>query len=231
MNTKENDMESKSTLKKCCNVMNGLLKKRQLLHSPSAMDWICSAPGHHTDYADHEHWKMRLDIYKDIVLLTQAVDLSVKAKRIQASSGQDIRDVIDLLGNILFLCSESPPKRLSFVDLPSTSETCVKVLSILEQLNLDIQNIHQCFAVRAGNQEHDWALSSNLFRKQIDPDVNGLVPVDSDLGPDGFLEMGLYALAMDFDQRGHDGLDVVEGVLSAVRDMCIVSPTDEEKCK
>lgn len=218
---------SQSTLSKCSDIMTGFLKRRESLPPPS-MDWIFS--GQFDDF-DREQWQARIDLYKDIVSLTHAIDLSVKANRLQASSGRDIRDVTDILGNILLICSESPPKRLSLVDLPSTSQTCITVLSILERLNLDVQNIHNFLSIRAANQEHDWALSSRLFCKQIDPDVNGLVPVDSHLGWDGFLEMGLYGLAMDLTNRVHDGGDVVEGVLNAVRDMCIVSPTDEEKCK
>ena len=217
-------IEPNSTLSKCNEIMSKLLQRRQELPSPP-IDWLNSGPIDDTDFKNRE------DLYKDVISLTRAIELSIKAKRIQASSGRDIRELTALLGNILLICSESPPKRISSSPLPSTSQFCAKVLSLLNALNLDIQQIHIFCSIRAANQEHEWELASSLFRKQIDPDFNGLVPVDPQLGWNGFLEMGLFGLAMDLSHRGCEGVDVVEGVLDAVRDMCMVSPTDQEKCK
>lgn len=215
-----------STLSKCNDIMAKLLLRRQEF-SPPPIDWLLS----NHELLDELDKQKREDLYKDVISLTQAIELSIKGNRIQASSGRDIRDLTAILGNILLICSESPPRRITMNDLPSTSQTCSKVLSLFNALNLDIHNIHNFCTIRAANQEHEWELSSSLFGRQIDPDFNGLVPVDPQLGWNGFLEMGLYGLSMDLSHRGLEGVQVVEGVLNAVRDMCMVSPTDQEKCK
>ena len=225
--TKDTKVETRSsTLSKCNDIMAKLLHRRQDL-PPPPIDWLSSDH----ELLDESDNLKREDLYKDVISLTQAIDLSIRGNRIQASSGRDIRDLTALLGNILLICSESPPKRITMNDLPNTSQTCSKVLSLFNALNLDIHNIHNFCTIRAANQEHEWELSSSLFRKQIDPDFNGLVPVDPQLGWNAFLEMGLYGLSMDLTHRGFEGFRVVEEVLNAVRDMCMVSPTDQEKCK
>lgn len=221
-----NKLETNSTLSKCNDIMAKLLQRRQEL-PPPPIEWLSSG----SEFTDEVDMQKREDLYKDALSLIQAIELSIKANRIQASSGRDIRDLTALLGNILLICSESTPKRIAMNDFPKTSQSCSRVLSLFVSLNLDIHNFHNFCTIRAANQEHEWELASSLFCKQIDPDFNGLVPVDSELGWNGFLEMGLYGLAMNLNNRGYEGVRVVEGVLDAVRDMCMVSPTDQEKCK
>uniref|UniRef100_A0A7S3V6R3 Uncharacterized protein n=1 Tax=Chaetoceros debilis TaxID=122233 RepID=A0A7S3V6R3_9STRA len=233
--------KSKSTLEKCNEIMSKLVIRRNEL-SPPPIGWLYS------EKLDEEDLQTRLDLYRDTTNLINAIDLSVKSRRIKASSGRENRDLNAILGNTLLICSETPPIRLlklgnSTSEFPCTSDTCIQVLSILEQLNLDIQPVHHFCTIRAANQEHDWKLASSLFRKQIDPDLNGLVPVDTTLGWDGYLEMGLFGLARELsnaeieggnqatstDLTISEGGAIVEGVLDAVRDMCLVSPTDQEK--
>ncbi len=229
---KDKEGDDKSTLSKCNLIMSKLLQRRQEL-PPPPIDWLypLQKQTHVEDFERQYYLQARTHLYKDILSLIQVIELSIESKRIQASSGRDIRELTVLLGNVLLICSESPPKRFASDTLPSTSETCMKVLSLLNELNLDIQHFNNYCTIRAANQEYDWELASNLFRNQIDPDIHGLVPVDPRLGWDSFLEMGLYGLAMSLNERGYEGVDIVHGVLDAVRDMCLVSPTDQEKCK
>jgi len=226
INANKLKLETNSTLSKCNDIMAKLLQRRQEL-PPPPIQWLVAG----SEFMDEADIQKRDDLYKDVLSLIQAIELSIKSNRIQASSGRDIRDLTALLGNILLICSESTPKRIAMNDFPKTSHACSRVLSLFDALNLDIHNFHNYCTIRAANQEHEWELASSLFCKQIDPDFNGLVPVDSELGWNGFLEMGLYGLAMNLSNRGYEGVRVVEGVLNAVRDMCMVSPTDQEKCK
>lgn len=216
-----------STLSKCNDIMVKLLQRRKQIDAPP-IEWILATESK----VGIDDYEFRINLYKDIISLTKALELSIRSKRIQASSTRDIRELSALLGNILLICSESPPKRLTGIEeLPSTSEMCKKVLSLLEELNLDIQNFHNFCTIRAANQEHHWKLASNLFLNQIDPDMFGLVPIDSKLGWDRYVEMGLYGLAMSIKQSKNTDIDVAIGVFDAVSDMCMVSPTDREKCE
>ena len=225
----KNDDNVKSTLSKCNDIMSKLLLRRQEFPSPP-IDWLHSSENFQDD-ENNSISEDRINLYNDVLSLIQVVELSIQAKRIQASSGKEIRELTSLLGNILLICSESPPERLTSSTLPSPSESCTKVLSLLNKLNLDVQNIHNFCTIRAANQEHEWELASSLFRNQIDPDLNGLVPVDPSLGWNTFLEMGLYGLAMNLSEHDCEDVDIVEGLLAAVSDMVMVSPTDKEKCK
>lgn len=216
-----------STLSKCNDIMVKLLQRRKQI-DPPPIEWILTTESK----VKIDDFEFRINLYKDIISLTKALELSIRSKRIQASSTRDIRELSALLGNILLICSESPPKRLTGIqELPSTLEMCKKVLSLLEELNLDIQNFHNFCTIRAANQEHHWKVASTLFLNQIDPDMFGLVPIDSKLGWDRYVEMGLYGLAMSLKQSKNTDIDVANGVFNAVSDMCMVSPTDREKCE
>lgn len=216
-----------STLSKCNDIMVKLLQRRKQI-DPPPIEWILTTESK----VKIDDFEFRINLYKDIISLTKALELSIRSKRIQASSTRDIRELSALLGNILLICSESPPKRLTGIqELPSTLEMCKTVLSLLEELNLDIQNFHNFCTIRAANQEHHWKVASTLFLNQIDPDMFGLVPIDSKLGWDRYVEMGLYGLAMSLKQSKNTDIDVANGVFNAVSDMCMVSPTDREKCE
>jgi hypothetical protein len=212
-----------------------LIRRKEGCQTPS-ISWLQqnddNDDNHHVfnalDYAKNE------SLYKDVLILIDALELAVKAKRIRATSGRENQELTAILGNILLICSESPPVRLTGSDLPKTSDSCMRTIRIIQALNFDVQSIHLQFTVRAANQEHDWKLASSLFRQQIDPDRNGYMPIDSKLGPAGFLEMGLYAVAMDLGGSITDdeqSFQVVQGVFQAAQEMSIVSPTDLEKCK
>jgi len=237
-NEKEKNIHSdQSTIAKCNEIMSKFLIRRKEGCQPPSISWLQQNDDddddnprafHALDYTKNE------SLYKDVLILIDALELAVKAKRIRATSGRENQELTAILGNILLICSESPPVRLTGSDLPKTADSCMRTIRIIQALNFDVQPIHLQFTVRAANQEHDWKLASSLFRQQIDPDRNGYMPIDSKLGPSGFLEMGLYAVAMDLGGSTTDdeqSFQVVQGVFQAAQEMSIVSPTDLEKCK
>lgn len=220
-------INEQSTITKCDLIMAKFLARRAQCKPPS-LQWI-----ENDIVFQSGDFEENLKLYKDILTLVDILELSVEAQRITSSSGRQNRELTAILGNILLICSESPPIRLTGSNLPKTSDTCMRVLKLIKSLNFDIQPIHLQFIVRAANQEHEWSLASSLFREQTNPDLNGYTPIDSTLGSEGFLEMGLYAIAMNLgsDTENEDGFRAVRGVFHAVQEMSIVSPTDIEKCK
>ncbi len=248
-----------TTLAKCNEIMDKLLVRRSEF-TPPPIDWLYSDP---IAIEKSDEIQARLELYRDAVDLAKVIELSIQSKRLKVSSGRENRDLTSILGNLLLICSETPPRRLllespnlnlssfqksdkqkdrdTYENIPSTTNTCTKLLDLIQTLNFDIQPIHHFCAIRAANQEHEWEASSKLFLRQIDPDYNGLVPVDPTLGWDGHVEMGLFGIAMQrkshkhhdaqHQQQSRRNSHVVDGMLRAVRDMCMVSPTDQEKCK
>lgn len=223
-----------STIAKCNEIMAKFLVRRSEGCKPPSIAWLQQEDEKYPDPNLGEYYSKNEALYKDVLILLDALELAVKVKRISASSGRENQDLTAILGNILLICSEAPPVRLTKADLPKTSETCMRTIGLIKQLNFDVQPVHLKFAVQAANQEHDWKLASSLFRQQIDPDINGYMPIDSKLGATEFVEMGLYAVAMDLGGSTTDeerSFKVAKGVFHAAQEMSIISPTDLEKCK
>jgi hypothetical protein len=142
----------------------------------------------------------------------------------------------------------------------------VGIYHLLQTFNLDIQPIHYDCIIRTANFDyHDsdlvidvndintstntyregnnhYEFVSKLFKKQINIDQSGYVPIDSMLGWDKSVEMGLYSIAMNASHKlrissnvDYDSDDmamsVAKEVMDAVEEMCMVSPTDQERCK
>jgi hypothetical protein len=151
----------------------------------------------------------------------------------------------------------------STIDTPI--QNSIKIYHLLQMYNIDMQPIHYSSIIKTAvfdfnhNQSHDnnnngtgtgtgsIKLASTLFKKQINIDDNGYVPLDSTLGWDSCVEMGLYSIAMNSlndytttntstenstkDNERIVSKKVVEDVMSAVEEMCLLSPTDQERCK
>lgn len=222
-----------STITKCNEIMVKFLTRRNVECKPPSIAWLHQQQedDNHSDFSIGKYSNNEA-LYKDVLILIDALELAVKAKRISATSGRENQELTAILGNILLICSETPPVRLTKSGLPKTSDACMRTIGLIKALNFDVQSVHLKFTVRAANQEHDWKLASSLFRQQIDPDINGYMPIDSKLGPTEFLEMGLYAVAMDSGGATTDeeeSFKVVQGVFHAAQEMSIVSPTDLEK--
>ena len=121
-------------------------------------------------------------------------------------------------------------------------ENITQLYRLFQKFHLDIQPIHYESIIKTANFDgNNYEFASQLFKKQISIDENGYVPIDSRLGWDKCVEMGLYSIAMNIisaHERGDiegDGdylaQKVGEEVMDAVKEMCMVSSTDQEKCK
>ncbi len=156
--------------------------------------------------------------------------------------------------------------------LLSPLENSMKVYHLLQQYNIDIQPIHYESIIKTAiyhgvssssstntafnsnsPQIQGYDIASKLFKKQIDVDDSAYVPIDSRLGWDSPVEMGLFGIAMnvlmkeqhqqqgsrsavdekDGDEKEHHDIarKVGKEVLDAVDEMCMVSSTDQERCK
>lgn len=149
----------------------------------------------------------------------------------------------------------------------------IEIYHLLQKINLDIQPIHYDCIIKTANFDYDnknvddnvdntstsnctrnddeghnyYEFASNLFKKQINIDESGYVPIDSTLGWDKSVEMGLFSIAMNVlhkarttstrnvDNDSEDdvaiAMSVAKEVMDAVEEMCMVSPTDQERCK
>jgi hypothetical protein len=116
------------------------------------------------------------------------------------------------------------------------------ILSTLRELHLNIQPQHYATTIRIACQEEQFQQAATLFLHQIDPDHEGYSPMDSEIGWDTPMEMGLYAIAMSSVVKknhnrvvGHEhekevAMEATEKVFDAVSKMCLVSARDQEKC-
>ncbi len=150
--------------------------------------------------------------------------------------------------------------------LQTPLQNAMKLYHSLVAYNLDIQPIHYESIIKtalydaAGSSSSNllkyssveeggkcgtnvgYEIASKLFKKQINVDDSAYVPIDSKLGWDSTVEMGLYSVAMNAvknkrkDVNGDDCDNVVssivgEEVMDAVDKMCMISSTDQERCK
>ncbi len=147
----------------------------------------------------------------------------------------------------------------------------IEIYHLLQKFNLDIQPIHYDCIIKTANFDYHnknvdgnvdntsnctrtdhtggnyYEFASNLFKKQINIDQSGYVPIDSRLGWDKSVEMGLFSIAMNvlhksrtmstrnFDNDSENdqaiAMSIAKEVMNAVEEMCMVSPTDQERCK
>ena len=243
-NRKMNNQTKKNvkmlTLSQCTAVMNNLLKQKELLKKPP-IHWISTS--HDSSMTDNkeemEYLQQRYQLFLDTKTLASAMKQSINKRSITASSGKDIYELSSLLGNFLLLYSESPPPRLIQKynhKVQSPYEACLEITEILQNLNLDVQPNNYESIIRTACHEHQWDDAADYFLNQINPDVFGWVPMDSTLGWNQPVEMGLYAVSMmaanqqNIDNEDENIGSAVDIVFNAVLDMCIISPTDQEKC-
>lgn len=127
----------------------------------------------------------------------------------QGQLGQKfMREVSFLLEESLMLF------RTSFTD-------CQRVMSLAKRLNLNLTN--QKPALEAACLEGRWDEASELFSKQIDPDMAGFMPMEINVKE----PLGLYAIARHAQKQK---IPVAEQVMDAVMSMSMVNPTDQINC-
>lgn len=242
----ENDRKNKNskkkvkllTLSQCTAVMNNLLEQKEALEKPP-IHWISASHDNNMSEIkeEKESLQQRYQLFLDTKTLASAMKQSINEGSITASSGKDIYELSSLLGNFLLLYSESPPTRLLHKynhKVQSPYEACLQITEILQNLNLDVQPNNYESIIRTACHEHQWDDAADYFLNQINPDASGWVPMDSTLGWNQPVEMGLYAVSMMVNQQKNDIKDEEIGsaadvVFNAVLDMCIISPTDQEK--
>lgn len=242
--------QNNSTISACSKALSNLLERRNSLTSP--VTWM----DHETALKYFNYYsppskqviqtvdiEARYKLYEDVLNLLHAIQLSKKTGRIRVLSGTDIQSLSTILGKCLVLCSETPPSNIINRSLPdvtlskSTFDTAMEIIFTLREWNLNVQPEHYSAAIRAACHEGKFNEAASLFLYQIDPDHEGFIPVDSDLGWDKPIEMGLYAVAKsvvgneaNLDNGKEVAILAAEKVFDAVSKMCLVSSRDQEKC-
>jgi hypothetical protein len=105
----------------------------------------------------------------------------------------------------------------------SLFDECQKVLTTIQQWNLDIRSKHYEYTILVANHEGRYRDAADLFMREIDPDV-GYNPINVSIKR----PFGLYAIARWAQE---EGLDVAECVFDAVMQLSMVSPSDQATCK
>ena len=99
---------------------------------------------------------------------------------------------------------------------------CRSILDFLRHHNLTVQEEHCQSALTVAVRYGFYDEAAALFRQQIDPDQSGYRPYRSMSVAE---PVGLYALAKDTQARKGA---VVENVMHAVHQLCMVSPSDQD---
>lgn len=210
------------------------------LHPVDMLDDVTNAT-EHTDVL-----AQRAQLHNDVVQLLLILRDSITGGHISPRGGSNSLILSDLLGNILLLLGESPPKMLlrnvteRIIDgkkiTLSSADAAGVVLNLLRRMNLDVRPDHYASAIRAACHDGRWKMASDLFSAQVDPDSAGLVPVDSTLGYGSTVELGLYAIARQSEIESQESTDelsipVANKVFDAALSMSIISPTDQDNCE
>jgi hypothetical protein len=129
-------------------------------------------------------------------------------------------------------------------------QTAQQIRRLLDSIHSDMEPQHYHSMIKSAVLERDYESAAQLFQTQIDVDVGGYVPMEGRLGWDTDLELGLWAVAkqaqleleedrqkekeqdstQEEGERMHDKLHVVQRVFDAVLNMCLMLPTDQERC-
>ena len=140
---------------------------------------------------------------------------SAVQRRYVNPSGRQGREVAAILGNIMkfFSMAYDDGAQSAFLE-------CSNVLSLLDRWNLSRQGPHYHYAILAAVHEQRWMQASDLFMQQVDASA----PLDISIPS----PIGFYAMARAAQENDST---VVEPVMSAVINLSLFSPTEQEKCK
>eukprot|EP00957_Ditylum_brightwellii_P132034 10067471-Ditylum_brightwellii.AAC.1 len=85
----------------------------------------------------------------------------------------------------------------------------------------------------AAEEDKNLEFASNLFKRQVNMDKGGYLPMDGRLGiaMNAILQSSTSEMENYDDGDGTISKQVGEEVMNAVEEMCLVSPTDQERCK
>ena len=179
---------------------------------------------------------MRYDLYRDVVSVVSTVKASIEQGKIRGLGGKDGYALSDSLGRAMLIYSQTPP--FSGDDESSSPYVaCLDVLAILRSLNLDIHPSQYFYAIRSACHESRWEEAAKMFLSQIDGDdtisTGGFVPINSTLGWDQPLEMGLYAVALDLLNKSSEdeSSSTSKQVFDVAMKCSMISPSGQENCK
>ena len=221
------DQKKTPSLSQCIKSTNEIYSLHKSLSPPprewmheSFFNRRLSTNNNHDQYIVHED--ARRELCRDVTQIVKCVRNSISTGVIQALGPKDAYAMADFLNETMEILSESPPPRrrksdsVDAIDQRSVDsnveaspfEACMEALDILYSLNLDIHPRHYSYAVRSACHEFRWEEAATLFLNQIeggddsfgdgiDTSTGGFVPLDSTLGWDQPLEVGLYAVAID----------------------------------
>ena len=222
--------------------MNKLYDEHTGLPPPSREwlhEWDRRTKGRQQSNASHEDEmpnKMRYDLYRDVVSLVSTVKASIEQEKIRGLGGKDGYALSDSLGRAMLIYSQTPLISGND-DSSSPYEACLDVLTILRSLNLDIHPSQYFYAIRSACHETRWEEAAKMFKSQIDGDdtisTGGFVPINSTLGWNQPLEMGLYAVALDLLNKSSEdeSSSTSKQVFDVAMKCSMISPSGQENCK
>ena len=133
----------------------------------------------------------------------------------------EVSALMEKIFNLYSSCGVSSPQD---DDLSSVFDECQRLVRLMEGWKIEMQPNHYDHVVLAAVRENRWQEASDLYWKYIDPDSAGYRPCTISISN----PLGLYVIARAAQERD---IPVVESVFDAVLRMCMVSPSDQEKCK
>ena len=217
--------------------------------------------------------QQRRTLYLDTTTLLKALELSRSSSSSQQqrmripNSHANYRTMKHILDQALDICAHSPPSywftneqdittTTTISTTPTTTpptlhQTMNQIQTLLQSIYSDMEPHHYQSMIQSYLLEGNVKLASTLFRRQINVDEGGYVPMEGRLGWDTNLELGLWAVAQQAlvelehqtENYGEgkdvgvgvggsrfDELHVVNQVMDAVLNMCLMLPTDQERC-
>lgn len=257
------------SLRQCIDAMDQLFKEHSALPHPSRewlheyTRFTKHGKSQKKNRSDHFvplELEQRKQLLKDVASLVSCTKASIDQGIIRALGGRDGYLLSEFLSRALLIYSESPPPdarqgssdddRAENDEVASEAsispyEACLEAFDIVHNLNLYEHQSHYSYAIRAACHEYRWEEAANLFLSQIDSSdsnemvTGGFLPVDSSLGWDKPLEIGLYAIARDAwykmktNTDGDDDSDSLPSkrVFDAAMKMCMISPSGQDNCK
>ena len=193
---------------------------------------------------------LRHDLYRDVEDLVSTVKSSIERGKIRGLGGKDGYALSDALSRAMLIYSQTPVFRGEQTTIGdddddgdeesriSPYKACLDIVGIMRSLNLDIHPSQYFYTIRSACHESRWEDAANLFLGQIDGNdtelnsTGGFVPIDSALGWDQPLELGLYAVARAVRSSDkHTDTSPSKEVFDTAMKMCMISPAGKDNCK
>jgi len=201
---------------------------------------------------DYNSWKERISIFREAGEFFDSLVRTVD-ERLLSPSRKHGKDLSQLAECLLYICSQQQPCHPSSsisaetghkIDQESLSLDTDEIIGAIEAVlkalevdwNLDVSHRHYEQAIAAACSCREWAVASDLFEKQIDPNAGGSPVQLSIENP-----LGLYSMAQQYQQENRIAVSedgdktveedsdsmVAEQIMDAVQRLVMVSPQDQ----